>query len=267
MAPEDGEGAFYYTAASAKEIEEKWPAFLATKPDVVKVYLVYSEEFNRRRNDEKFFGRRGLDPALLPLLVAQARSAGLPVVAHVESAADFHVAVTSGVSVVNHMPGFWPSEEALGGLDFQRYRIDDRDARIAAKKRIAVVTTLSESLSRLREPQLKGAADLLLDLYRSNLAMLRKHKVRVLIGSDRFRETSQAEVTALVESGLMTPDEALRAWCEATPQAIFPDRKLGKIEDGYEANFVVLPADPVRDFSVLKDVRRRFKHGAEITFR
>ena len=33
-------------------------------------------------------------------------------------------------------------------------------------------------------------------------------------------------------------------WSEATPQAIFPQRKVGKLEEGHEANFLVLDGDP-----------------------
>jgi hypothetical protein len=57
MKPEDGEGAFYYTLANPEDLEQKWPRLLATKPDFLKAVLVYSEEFERRNNDPKYFSR------------------------------------------------------------------------------------------------------------------------------------------------------------------------------------------------------------------
>jgi imidazolonepropionase-like amidohydrolase len=221
---------------------------LATKPDFVKAILVYSEEFERRKNDPKCFSRRGLDPKLLPLIVQKARESGLRVVVHVESAADFHVAVAAGVNQIAHMPGFWPSDEAIAQKSFDRYRISETDARVAGKKHIQVTTTLGERLASLGDPEMKDVASALLDVYRSNLSLLEKNKVEILIGSDQFFSNCQGEAVELVRSGLMSAQEALHAWCEITPRAIFPDRKIGKIKDGYEANLMVLAADPLTDF-------------------
>jgi predicted amidohydrolase YtcJ len=50
----------------------------------------------------------------------------------------------------------------------------------------------------------------------------------------------------------VSAQEALRAWCEITPRAIFPGWRIGKIEDGYEASFMVLASDPLTDFTVVK---------------
>ncbi len=265
MKPDDAEGGFYYTIDSASDIDQKWPKIVADKPDFIKTYLVYSEEYSKRKDNEKYFSRRALNPTLLPLIVKKAKQAGLLVVTHVESASDFHYAVTAGVNEINHLPGFWPDEKALKSNDFTRYRISEADALAAGRKKIKVVTTISESLNMIRDkklPELTGAR--LTQLYRDNLAVLKKHHVTVLIGSDNFRADSQTEILALVESGVMTKPEAMKAWCETTPQALFPRRRLGRIKDGYEANFMVLPSDPLQDFSAVKEVRETFKRGEEI---
>jgi imidazolonepropionase-like amidohydrolase len=62
----------------------------------------------------------------------------------------------------------------------------------------------------------------------------------------------------------MSAEDGLHAWREVTPQAIFHGRKIGRIKDGHEANLVMLPSNPLPDFTVVKDVRVRFKHGLEI---
>ncbi len=264
MKREDGEGAFYFTVDSLHDLEEKWPKILAAQPDFIKTILVYSEELERRRKDNKYFSRRGLDPALLRPIVEKAHKSGLTVSTHVESAADFHHAVEAGVDEINHMPGFWPSEEAIAQRDFSAYHIAEADARQAGKQRIRVVTTLWESLEYLKTMTDSVARERLLDVYRANIALLNRHHVPLLTGSDQFRKTSQAEVLSLAEFKLMTNQELLTSWCEATPQAIFPQRRIGKLRDGYEANFVVLPGNPLQDMTAVREVRLVFKNGQQL---
>ncbi|MFL5560508.1 MAG: hypothetical protein ACJ79K_03450 [Gemmatimonadaceae bacterium] len=77
----DGEGAFYWTVSDSAELEAKWPAIVAQKPDFIKVYLLYSEEYAEHARDTTTFGWRGLDPALLPDVVRRAHAASLRVAA------------------------------------------------------------------------------------------------------------------------------------------------------------------------------------------
>lgn len=184
---------------------------------------------------------------------------------HVESAADFHEAVAAGVNQIAHMPGFWPSDAQPSQKKVsERCRISEADAQFAGKRHIQVTSTLGERLESLRDPRMKDAAGALPGVYRNNLSVLRKHRVEVLIGSDQFFSNSQGEALELVRSGLMSAQEVLHAWCEVTPHAIFPDRKIGKIKNGYEANLMLLPSNPLANFAVVKDVKMRFKRGVEI---
>jgi hypothetical protein len=263
MTQEDGDGGFYHTLASLADLEQKWPRFLASRPDFVKTTLVYSEELEKRRSDEKYFSRRGLDPALLAAVLERAHTAGLTVSTHVESAADFHAAVEAGADEINHMPGFWPSDEAIAAGDFERYRIREADARKAGARGIRVVTTIGESLRRMKTMS-EATRGPLLDVYRGNLALLGRHGVPVLIGSDQFRETSLGEALALSDFGLMSNLQLVRAWCEVTPQAIFPGRRIGRLRDGFEANFAVLGEDPLASFAAVKNVRRLYKRGEAV---
>ena len=56
----------------------------------------------------------------------------------------------------------------------------------------------------------------------------------------------------------------LKAWTETTPQAIFPERMIGVLADGYEASLLVLEGNPLEDFQNVRRIRRRFKRGNEI---
>jgi len=260
----DGDGVYYFGIDSLADIQTKWPQILNGKPDFIKINLVYSEEFEKRKNDEKYFSRRGLNPSLVKPIVERAHQSGFSVSAHVESAMDFHHAVQAGVDEISHLPGFWLSEEALAKGDFSGYRIREADAREAGRRRIRVVTSLNgvfEYLNSKADPATRESG---LKLLAQNLALLRANSVTILIGSDQFRRTSQAEALSLVESGLMTKQELLKAWCETTPRSIFPKRRIGRLQDGYEANFLILPGDPLREFSAVKDVRMVFKHGEQL---
>ncbi|NOT32935.1 MAG: hypothetical protein HOP12_02060, partial [Candidatus Eisenbacteria bacterium] len=94
----------YFTIDDRKQLELKWPRVVAGRPDFIKVYLEHSEAHAARSHDPTRRGGFGLDPALLPTIVRRAHGAGLTVSAHVASAADFRVAMTSGVDEITHLP-------------------------------------------------------------------------------------------------------------------------------------------------------------------
>ncbi|MBI3790741.1 MAG: hypothetical protein HY275_07660 [Gemmatimonadetes bacterium] len=133
--PNDGEGAFYQTVATTADVDARWPAFVATQPDFVKTFLLFSEEYAVRLADSSTLNWRGLDPKVLAHIVRKAHGAGLRVVTHVETAADFRNAVDAGVDEINHLPGFRPEGDQLSGyLKLDRYRMNAADARRAAER-------------------------------------------------------------------------------------------------------------------------------------
>jgi imidazolonepropionase-like amidohydrolase len=46
-----------------------------------------------------------------------------------------------------------------------------------------------------------------------------------------------------------------------TPRAIFPGRRIGALEEGYEANLLVLAGDPIADFGNVRRIALRMKAG------
>jgi hypothetical protein len=91
---EDFENEGYFLIDNANDLQSKWAKIIAGQPDFIKTYLLYSEQFEERRDDPKFDGWKGLDPKLLPHIVEQAHNSGLRVSTHVETATDFHNAIT-----------------------------------------------------------------------------------------------------------------------------------------------------------------------------
>jgi len=246
-----GEGDAVFVVASEADIGAAWPRLLAGRPEFVKVFLVHSDEYAARRDDPKRSPKdRGMDPALVPAIVSRAHGMGLRVTAHIESAHDFHVAISAGADDIAHLP-FVDAKEP------ERYRLADADVRAAGARRTTVATTLEWLADATpNDPRLAVTRD--------NLARLRAAGAIITIGTDLFRISARAEVDRIAKLGLMSNIELLRAWSVDTPHAIFPGRDLGRLEAGAEASFLVLHGDPLADFAHTRAIVLRVKQGRRI---
>lgn len=56
-------------------------------------------------------------------------------------------------------------------------------------------------------------------------------------------------------TGVFDDTELLRMWSVNTPAAIFPKRRLGHFENGYEASLLALEGDPSRDWEATRRIR------------
>lgn len=255
---EDAEDGFYYSVETLADFYSKWEFLKKTKPDFVKTYLLYSEEFEKRKNDTNYFAWKGLNPDFLKVMVTKIHQDGYKVAVHVETAADFHTAVLAGVDEINHTPGF----RANASYDIEKYRISEKDAKLSSKQKIFVVTTMGGAIedifstidtmpSKIKEKE----------MIVHNLSLLFKNKVTVAIGSDSYGKNSRYEIDNLIKLNLFDNLTLLKMWCESTAQAIFPDRKIGYLKDGYEANFLVLEGNPILDFKNTDKISIRIKSG------
>lgn len=256
----DGEGAFYFVVDDTEELDRKWGAILEGRPDFLKTYLLYTEEHARRKDDPEFVGWKGLDPAILSEIVRRAHRAGLRVATHVETAMDFHYALAAGVDQIAHMPGFRGDPE-VRLPDPSIFEISEEDARRAARLGAVVVTTVGG----VREIDPAGPDSLLRRqfdrLHARNLRLLCQHGVRLAIGSDDYGDTSVGEAMYVHGLGVLDNVALLKLWSEATPRAIFPDRRVGCLRQGCEASFLVLSGDPIADFGHVRNIRLRVKEG------
>jgi len=261
--PGDGEGQFYYVIDTVADLERKWPAIKAGQPDFIKTYLIYSEEYPKRKGDKTYDGWKGLNPSVLPEIVRAAHREGLRVSTHVETATDFHNAIVAGVDEINHLPGFRPERNDFANyMNLARYQISEADAKLAGRKHIVVVTTIGEAVDEtFNEKHNERDRLAVRAMLIQNLNVLRKNQVSIAIGSDSFRQTAQAEALSLAKLQTFDNLTLLKMWCETTAATIFPKRKIGYLKDGYEANFLVLSANPLTDFANVKTIDLRFKWG------
>lgn len=238
----------YFEAAAPSDVDRHWPSLVAAEPHIVKLYLQYSEEYERRVSNAEFFGKRGLSPASFRRAVELARRDRRRVAVHVTSAADFHLAVDAGVDVIAHLPGYMSVESISVG-----------DAELAARKKIAVITTASLArsfasasmpLERLRAAQI------------ANLKTLRDAGVTLTIGSDSWADSSHAEAAYLRGLGVFQDVELLRMWTMTCPTVVFPDRTVGRLAPGHAASFLVLGGDPLKDWAMTRSIKyRRLQHS------
>ncbi|MEM8962670.1 MAG: amidohydrolase [Acidobacteriota bacterium] len=249
----------YFIIENEADLETKWPKIQATPPDFIKTFLLYSEEFATRRDDPTYSGRKGLDPKLLPKIVAKAHAEGLRVSTHVETATDFRHALDAGTDEIAHLPGYKIPEQ----YDVSTFQISPADAKRAAERGTVVVTTTILAKLKTKDPERLALTQ---RNQVRNLRLLDTAGVPIAIGSDRFDLTSVDEALYLKEIDALDNLALLRHWCESTAQSIFPERPIGRLADGFEASFLVLGGNPIEDFQHVLDIRRGFKQGVELDY-
>ena len=259
------EGDVYFVIDDEADLQKKWPAIIASKPDVIKIYLLFTDQFEERKKSTNTINDRGLNPALVPAIVARAHAAGLRVAAHVETAADVRVAVAAGVDIIAHLPGLSPKADDPTGM----YELTDDDARVMAQKRVTVIPTawLAERLAAPK-PWLTGAEaagdptqlERAKKIQRASLKLLKSHGVRIAVGVDLFENASR-EAQYLEQLGVFDRAQILDIWSRDTPQLIFPNRRIGRLTSGYEASFIALSCDPTARFQCVQEIVVRMKNG------
>jgi imidazolonepropionase-like amidohydrolase len=232
----------FYQIDSLTDLQAKWPLVRAAQGDIVKFFLYNSSQHAARRADPAFFGRRGIDPALATPIVKLAHEAGLRASAHVVDVDDYRTALAAGADIIAHVP--------RDGL------LTEADARQARDQGAVVITTCG-FLARIAGDERQQV----IETQKRNLTMLRQAGLHLAIGSDDPADTSGGEVAHLHGLGVFSWAELLAMWTDSTPRAIFPDRRIGRIADGFEASFLALEGNPLEDWSSTKRIRVRVKLG------
>ncbi len=238
----------YFIIDTEEDLNKKWGHILSFRPEFIKINLLYSEEYEQRKNDTTYFGKKGIDPNLIGKVVQKAHEAKLRVSAHVETAYDFHVAVEAGVDEIAHLP------EIDNGKT-----VNVEDIRTAKKKGIVTVTTISLLKRKSNHPNFEALVDNII----ANLKLFQQEEAILAVGSDNFNGNSAGEFYFLHDLNVFTNLELLKMWTENSTRTIFPNRKVGFLRDGYEASFLVLGKNPLEDVShITETIKIRIKQGA-----
>ncbi|HEX9886032.1 MAG TPA: amidohydrolase family protein [Longimicrobiales bacterium] len=254
----------YWFIDSREDLADKWPLIRATDPGIIKIFLLGAVEGPPDIGETGVPHGYGLRPSLVPEIVRRAGEAGLRVAAHVETAADFAVAVRGGVRILAHMPGYLYGMAPDGSIDpsapMEPFEISDEVAREAGERGVLVTPTVSRTYVA-SGPDSAAVVARRQELMRRNVATLRGNGVRFIVGSDAYGRTGWHEMDAMRALGVWADEELLRTWVEETPRSIFPGRRLGRLEAGYEASFLALEEDPTRSVDALRHIALRVKQG------
>ncbi len=249
-------GVAYWEMETPQELDQLWPRILAAHPDLIKVYLVTSEEWKPRSETDPRLGL-GLNPALVPIITKKAHAAGLKVAAHVDTATDAAIAIHGGVDELGHLPGYGMS--ARGNPT--HFRLSDELIHEAKRRGVKLQATAGIDVDEHTSAEdLKARQASQID----NLSRLKKAGVPILIGSDHYGQDSIHEMDYLRGLGVWTNLELLRMACVTTPKAIFPKRKIGELRTGYEASFLVLHGNPLTDWRQTHVILDRWKQGEHV---
>lgn len=246
--PESLADAGYFEADTMEEVREKWALIRAEQPDFVKVMLYFSEEYALRRDDPAYFGQRGLNPELLPEVVRLAHGDGLRVSVHVESEADMVTAINAGADMIAHLPSY-----------DAEVRLSDSTIAQAVEQDVALITTLS--LAKRIEFTDPERYQRIIAAQADNLRRLADAGARLVIGSDNVRGISHGEAAHINSLGVLEPSEILHMWTEACAETAFPERAIGRLENGFEASFIVTADNPLEDLTALQRLSLRVKDG------
>lgn len=238
----------YFEANNLAELRQKFALVLAERPGFIKTMLYVSDEYEARKNNPDYYGRRGLDPDLLPVLAEMTHNAGLRLAVHVETDVDMATALRAGADIITHLPSY---DSAT--------RLSDETISLAKNTNAAIVTTMS--IAKRFEKRSPDAYADALEAQRENLIRLEDAGANLVVGSDNVRDTSRGEIDHLASLDALSNLALLKMWTKNCAQTVFPDRKIGRLETGYEASLLVLNGDPLEDFSATGDIVIRVKDG------
>ena len=201
---------------------------------VIKLYLLNhdQEKLSDGLNAENFLAA-----------AAEAKRLKLRPIVHIESAADFRLAVKAGVFAIVHTPYAAPTL----ALPASNYMLTANDATQAAKAGIIVVPTTTVPLMNNDGATLAAVQA----IQRHNLTVLRDAGVVLAVGADNYALDLHNEVTTLRSFALFDGPAIINMATRNGTALAFPDRKLGKLAPGFEGSFIGYYFNPIGNWASL----------------
>lgn len=235
-------GDAYWFVDNPKNVDAIWKQVQGQQPGMLSIFLLDAKNSGGKET-------KGLTPDAAKALVKKAHRSGLRVFAHIETADDLRLGLKIGVDGFANLPGHaWD-----GTGDGKQYELRDQDLKTLAKKKTPVVPLFSHAQTTTR-PNIQQAQAQLLQRLLAN-------GVNVVVGSDDPQRTLRAEINYWFQFEGLDYAQAIKIFCTNTPQAIFPKRKIGAIQEGYEASFLVLHDNPLQNLLKLRNIAFRVKEG------
>ncbi len=236
-------GNAYWFVDSKETLDRDWNKLKAQNPGVISIYLIDSQA-----NGGKESG--GLTADAAKAILKKAHKANLRVIAHVSTPDDVRLGLKLGVDGIANLPGHnWD-----GTGEPQRFELTDDDLKKLAKKKMPIAPLFAHA-------QAASNPAIVQQWQAKILQRLFDNGVNVVIGSDDPQRTVRSELNYWNGLPGLNAPAVLKVLCENTPKAIFPNRKIGKLEEGYEANFLVLSDNPLRNLLKMRASTLKVKGG------
>jgi imidazolonepropionase-like amidohydrolase len=166
------------------------------------------------------------------------------------------LALKIGVDGLLNLPG----NEWDGTGDAQKFELTDDDIKKLAKKKTIVIPSFALTMPIGPKPAIQ-------DFHRKTLKRLANAGAMITMGSNDEQRTIRGEISYWFNLGIFSPEQMIRYMCENAAVAIFPTRKLGKIAEGYEANFLVLNDNPLTNVLKIRLISFAVKSGEKMNLR
>lgn len=182
----------------------------------------------------------------LRIIVVEAGTKNIPVMAHAHGAEGADAAVRAGVRSIEH--GTYLTDETLQLMAKQGTYFDPT---------ADIVSDLAEPGGDYDNAALKRRGEMMQPILRAAIAKAAKFGVKIVAGSDTgYGPNSIARVSreavVLVESGL-TPLQALQAATITNAEMLRLEKQIGMLEAGFEADVLVVDANPLDNIRTLLD--------------
>jgi hypothetical protein len=229
----------YWFFDNKEALAANWDKLKMQNPGVISIQLLDVQNNGGKEG-------KGLSAEMAKLVIKKAHKSGLRVFAQVETADDLSLGLKLGVDGFANIPGHnWD-----GSGDTKKFEVSDADLALLAKKKTPLVLLLSHGQSAPNRAAVQ-------EFHKKTLKRLLDANIMVAMGSDDGQRTLRTELNYWFGLGGLDDARTLKVLCENTPHAIFPNRKIGKFENGYEASFLVLNDNPLSN--VLKSRIQVFK--------
>ena len=252
----------YYLIDSLEDLDSKWEGILANHPDILKVY-VYNTDSRESRIQEQQLGSYGLPEAVIQEVVKRSGDHGINVWAHVQTVADFELALKHGITLFAHMPGYGGG---IGKVDLEALTVSDSTLQSLRGKNIVMSPTVSfAKYYATAWDGTKMALDTAMleekyEFLKTQLHRFHDAGIQIVLGADQYNATLGEEIRDIISIGAFS-DRELFNILTGTPKVIFPDRKIGALKQGYEASFLVLGQNPLEDIKAIWEIDLRVKNG------
>jgi hypothetical protein len=239
-----GAGDNYWMVYDKDAVKLEFPKILLQKPEMICAYLPDASAATKLSSK--------MDEKTLKAIAKATKKAKLKLVLITKTKADFLMAMSLKPHLIVGIP-------SLDGLS-------DKEISTLKKSKAYVAPCLFASMRNLAmDPSTLTAAGVnqaqIIERQSKLFKALLAAKIPLVLGSGDPSRTTMPEVNHWVQMGVANQLELLAILCENTPKCIYPDRSVGKIAEGYEANFLILTGNPTDNIQKARLIHKSVKNG------